>query len=150
MLQMFYVTLWAKLRKRRMKKFSITCMLSRTVPFCWGSCRHFCSINMTASILLTSRWMWALIVRWTCTAPIPATNCWWRWTFEACYRPRGREMAAGKAAGRVLCDPEQSGQGLLPHHHVQGLFHQREPVPLAEPEHHRQNSATGQRYIHHP
>ena len=35
---------------------SITCMLSRTVPFCWGSCRHFCSINMTASILLTSRW----------------------------------------------------------------------------------------------
>ena len=46
-------------------------------------------------------------------------------------------MAAGKAAGRILCDPEQSGQGLLSHHHVQGLFHQRKPVPLAEPEHHR-------------
>ena len=57
--------------------------------------------------------------------------------FEACHCPRGREMAAGKAAGRILCDPEQSRQGLLPYHHVQGLFHQREPVPLAEPEHHR-------------
>lgn len=46
-------------------------------------------------------------------------------------------MAAGKAAGRILCDPEQGRQGLLPHHHVQGLFHQRKPFPLAEPEHHR-------------
>ena len=57
--------------------------------------------------------------------------------FEACHCPRGREVAAGKAAGRILCDPEQGRQGLLPHHHVQGLFHQRKPVPLAEPEHHR-------------
>ena len=46
-------------------------------------------------------------------------------------------MAAGKAAGRILCDPEQGRQGLLPHHHVQGLFHQRESAPLAAPEHHR-------------
>ena len=45
-------------------------------------------------------------------------------------------MAAGKAAGCVLCDPEQGRQGLLAHHYVQRLFHQREPVPLAEPEHH--------------
>src|SRR5699024_10049871 len=27
-------------------------------------------------------------------------------------------------------------QGLLSHYHVSRLFHQREPVPLAEPEHH--------------
>ena len=44
-------------------------------------------------------------------------------------------MAAGKAAGCVLCDPEQSRQGLFAHHHVQRLFHQREPVSLAEPKH---------------
>ena len=46
-------------------------------------------------------------------------------------------MTAGKAAGRILCDPEQGRQGLLPYHHVQGLFHQRKSVPLAEPKHHR-------------
>ena len=58
MLQMFYVTLWGKTAESwRMKKFSITCMLSQTVPFCWGSCRHFCSINMTALILSTNLWM---------------------------------------------------------------------------------------------
>ncbi len=69
--------------------------------------------------------------------------------FEACYRPRGREMAAGKAAGRVLCDPEQSGQGLLPttmykdYSINESLFHWQSQSTTAE------NSATGQRYIHH-
>ena len=58
-------------------------------------------------------------------------------------------MAAGKAAGRVLCDPEQSGQGLLPttmykdYSINESLFHWQSQSTTAE------NSATGQRYIHH-
>lgn len=40
--------------ERYAKKYG---MLSRIVPFCWGNCRHFCSINMTALILSTNLWM---------------------------------------------------------------------------------------------
>ena len=36
-------------------------------------------LGFCVSISLTSRWNWALTVRWTSTAPIPVTNCWWRW-----------------------------------------------------------------------
>ncbi len=49
--------------------------------------------------------MWALIVRWTCTAPIysrPAAGLW-RWTLkpDVFVREQGRQVAAGKAAGRI-------------------------------------------------
>ena len=45
-------------------------------------------------------------------------------------------MVAGEAVGCVLRDAEQGGLGLLTHHHVSRLLHQREPLPLAESEHH--------------
>ena len=44
-------------------------------------------------------------------------------------------MAAGQAIGCVLRHFKQGGQGLFTHHNVQGLLHQRDLVPLAEPEH---------------
>ena len=48
-----------------------------------------------------------------------------------------------------FCDPEQSGQGLLSHHHVQGLFHYESLFHWQSQSTTAENSATGQRYIHH-
>lgn len=54
-------------------------------------------------------------------------------------------MAAGKAAGRILCDPEQGRQGLLAHHPMykdysinESLFHWQSQSTTAE------NSAKGE------
>ena len=44
-------------------------------------------------------------------------------------------MAAGQEHGCVLYHAEQVGQGLFADDHVQRLFHQRDPVPLAVAEH---------------
>ena len=45
-------------------------------------------------------------------------------------------MAAGEEARCVLRYAQQVGQGLFTHDDVQRLLHQREPLPLAKPEHH--------------
>ena len=58
-------------------------------------------------------------------------------------------MAAGKAAGRILCDPEQGRRRYSPstmykdYSINESLFHWQSQSTTAE------NSATGQRYIHH-
>ena len=48
----------------------------------------------------------------------------------------GCQVAAGQAGRCVLYHAQQGGQGLLTDYHVQRLFDQRKPVPLAKSEHH--------------
>ena len=47
----------------------------------------------------------------------------------------GCQVAAGQAGRCVLYHAQQGRQGLLPDYHVQRLFNQRKPVPLAKSKH---------------
>ena len=134
-----------------MKKFSITCMLSRTVPVLLGELQALLQYQYDRIDFIDE----PVDVGFDCPLDLHCTYTRDQLLvaldfLKPCHCPRGREVAAGKAVGCVLCDPEQSRQGLLAHHHVQRLFHQREACfhwqsqsTTAE------NSATGQRYIHH-
>jgi hypothetical protein len=82
MLQMFYVTVWGK----AVEDWNADEVLDNLYgladsPVMRRSSWSCCATSMTASTLSTSQWIWALTARWICTAPTPATNCWWLWTF---------------------------------------------------------------------
>lgn len=150
MLQMFYVTLWGKTAESWDDEEVLADLYSLSdSPVLLGNFRRFCSINMTVLILSTNLWMWALIVRWTYTAPIPATNCWWRWTLKPATVREGVKWLPEKQLDVFFvtlnkADKDYSPTTMYKDYSInESLFHWQSQSTTAE------NSATGQRYIHH-
>lgn len=147
---MFYVTVWGKAAEHWDDESVLDNLYTLSdSPTLLGELQTLLRYQYSRIDFIDEPQMWALIVRWICTVLIPVTNCWSHWTLKPATVREGVKWLPDKNLDVLFvtlnkADKDYSPTTMYKDYSInESLFHWQSQSTTAE------NSATGQRYIHH-